>query len=1361
MVTPVQVEGSLDRGLASLRRQREQPPAPPERPAEGTQGFFIDQARFSLAVLAQPGVGEQTDPLQAERDLEIAFDNLTKLWAVPQPILYKSDESVLLETPTGESRQSLTDPSQRSFDPNRPTAIGEALGVVGAGLEAIQPGLEVFASLVSFPALLSSGKLYAPENRGKSLVDIYRETDMPRGVKGFLENLPLFAIPGAVHSRWALLAQAVRLEAQGGRAALAVAHLLRGTAATIRPMATVETAAVGAVTGVVKGTGAAVGAATRRLVTRGVKPVQAAGPLSPGDDVLARINQMWDEVDVIANRRPPITERIGNASRTFQTHVIDKFAGINSLMKKARQQYQAKFGEPMPAVLDAETQAALLHGGGLSGAMAKLDTLQKAITKSLGGARGGLEIDDLNTFLHLRHNITLLELTTGRKVAGGLTRAEVELALETLQTRLGLQGMQKIDEAAALVRDHWNAALNEEVRTGLISAQLATTLKTKYPFYNPTKFVDDELAQVAAGGGSRALSVTANDVKRLTQLGSDALRERPLDSLVGASLRRDMLVRRNDAARAIIWAARLNPDVKVNQITKLVRVAEVEGKPIFRPIKGEVRGTISYMERGKRKVWEVPGFIEEAAKNLASTPLSTVEIPFRMANAIPRALLTVFNPAFMVRNFTFDMMTVATTRGILPHKVAISLFKNLRGIIREDPTMRKFIEAGADVTGFSGKDPTVVARNAAKSGNFVLKDEASWRNLFQNPLKTLQQVGHAIELSPRRAVIENEIRKGAELQHAVLQGRRATVDFSRSGASLRFFNSMYLYLNAGLQGALLPARALRDVPAARYGLGAYMAANVAAYAWNRQFPEYFDIPIEERLGRFIVMMPSNELNERGDTVPHSATIIPILREFGAISGPMVYALGKMDERDPASMGEFLSAWAPLANPAATVVDTASGLTGLIPTYIGQTITEIALNQDFFWNREIVPPELEGLPPQEQFDEFSSEVSIRVGQALNWSPKKLDHILRTGVGWDIVLAADAFLRAREGRDPEIEALAEQLALFQEVGQPDEIPTLRREFLSQLDAETRKAVLEEERKPKARLPVITSITNSFYRRQGGQYYRSGIAQASRALNLSEAQTREVGRNLSLASDELRADQEQRDEALSQWRELEEEGRNPPVDMVGIASPTLWRKGLAANADVWRGVILSNAIRFPNAVQVQGDPSTREYFNQLVNTMLGAIPDQRTRGQVLIAALNGIAPRELAPGIFDMPEFYEARDAFEASLSRSDRSILKRQRTANYSPTRLEYDKDLQSMRTYWEIPSTILSPSVYDLYQDWQNRYGADKADFASRNPALEEGIKTVREAREAFREDRTVEARDVENLLLKWQFLTTRKNPLGA
>ena len=1011
-----------------------------------------------------------------------------------------------------------------------------------------------------------------------------------------------------------------------------------------------------------------------------------------------------------------------------QERFVDKFARINRDTGIVRREWERRVGEKLPTALEAELHAAAFPGMPARGISVSSQTL-KRVRQLL---KEDIDPDDLNFALRVRHEQDIHKMHPERKISGDLEPQQLQPLLDELLAKLGTAKATRLAQAADEVKGFYQSYLDQKAAEGLLTREVASHLQETYPWYNPIVYLEKELTNIASSGVGKAFSVTQNDIRKLSEYGSELATERPLDLLSRYAVNSEILMARNRTARAIIQMELLNPAV-ASQMRRVTPQAP------FGKMKG--RDTLSYMDNGQPVTYELPEEIANAARQLQL--LGSIEFwegTGRWLNSIPRAFLTSMNPLFAVSNFLHDSFIMGVTRGLLPQRTAISLLKNLRAIVADDPAMETYMRSGAAIGGFAAKAPERLIHQVNRSGNFALSNTTEWAYLLRHPLETLERLGSAVELAPRRALFERELKRGADELHAAVAARRGTIDFQRMGSAMRFANAWYLYLNAGVQGGLLPLRALRDSPAARYGLMGYLGITGAAYWWNRQFPEWRDLSTTEKYTRFGVMLPSKEVDKQGNTVPHFLAPL-VLREFGLFSAPMIHILSRLEEKDTESAAEFLRALGSALNPVSSIISTSGAP---VPSYLGQAITEIALNRDFYFNREIVPIDLQGKPREEQYDKFSSETSRRLGKFLNISPKHIDHLIKTGLGWELVTMGDVVLSKvfGEDEDPHIASLVEQLKEIPERVPADFVKRERRNFLNALTADEREKVIEGERRPEPRIPFWDGLQLRFLRKLGGQLYRSGLQKAAGEFEVSVEQTQKLGRILNETFRQLTDEQQKWDEALSEQQ----------------MTPTRWLELRKISGAAVRLALVQASVQFPRAAQLL-NADDRKSFYDMVYTMNGEILDRRTRAALLYAAWVSIAPTETYPGVYDWDAFYEERDAFLAHLTDSDREELKQERFSRMSRMEQEYEQHLILLRPYYDVRRQYLRmrPSariIWERLESAERRGLTNQAKFLKARPE----IKTM----EQYVRDRTRMMRQMnptlDGLLRLWEKVDTTMTP---
>lgn len=951
--------------------------------------------------------------------------------------------------------------------------------------------------------------------------------------------------------------------------------------------------------------------------------------------VLTRVEQMWQSEVAKSVGQP--NERAFELWLKAEEKLLDKFAGINKVTARSRNLWAKTHpNEPFPIQLDAELHAANLGGAADAGIQRAIDAYNPAM-KLLGK---DIPSTYLDSYLHLKHNLDVLKLKPGRKVAGGLGGVkELNAGLKELEAVLGKERFARLELSASEITEFYASYLQRGVDSGLVSKELAAVLRAKYPNYNPIQYLSRIAEGVEAKGAGKAMSVTKNDLKLLSEMGNVAARERPLNTMARLAIQKETLIRRNDAARAI--SRLVENDVWIQD--QLARLPASQ------------KGTISFMEEGVKKTIDVPRWLEREAKLLGNLGVTDLERVGQVLNAASRFGMTTANLAFFVPNMAVDSLTSMLTYGVGAPRLVRRLALNLKDIIREDATLAAMRRSGGSMSGFWGKTPEEIAREAAKKGQLVLDRGWDAKRIVGAPFEAITKIGHAIEMAPRSAVFELELERGKLLEQAALAARRSTIDFQRSGTAIRQANALFLYLNAGVQGSMIPLRALRDQPRSRYFLAGYMSTVMGTYAWNRQFPEYEDIPDYVKYGSLPVMLPSNEYDKRGNKVPHYITVIPNLREWSLFSGPMIYAMRKLDQKNTGDFDRFIENWAPSLNPVSQIIGT-GGLP--VPTQIGQTLTELALNRDTFRNRDIVPEELLNEPAAEQFDQWTTLTARKVGETLGFSPMKIDFLVKNilgGLGTQFLSSMDAIIRGIEGEggDENIQLLLNQLQSIQETSQPDDIAPNRRDFLEALSPKDREAVLKLELKPDKRIPIISNIVGRIFRDRGGEIYQIAKEQAREALeNDTSLQT---------------ADEEFSSNTLQNVLNLQNAVITPTVFSNILRDDRLFHRGRKSEA--WHQRELTGAIASadvqeflpPEYKQGAEDRALDEYYmtiDRLFTTLRGAETDENVSNvwKQVDAYINGLSPeirdyvlRHKNDWINDMPP--EAQPALQMRVTDMD--------------------------------------------------------------------------------------------------------------
>jgi len=708
--------------------------------------------------------------------------------------------------------------------------------------------------------------------------------------------------------------------------------------------------------------------------------------------------------------------------------------------------------------------------------------VMQAIKKSLVGNEDLISyVDD---YLMLRHQLEVMKATNRKHftikkgdINQRFTAKQVGLLFSQMKKELGVENYTKVKEAASHVPAMYNQILRG---TDELTKEQIDGLISKYPWYNPVLFAKEGSIPVNING-----KLTPRLVKQLTNLESDREQISPLMSLPSTITKRLQSQAINTARKSV---AELAVDPK-NEVLVGGDVEIVTKKP--------EGAFIDYFDNGQRKYLNLGKGAEWLAKDielLQRQPSAPLIRMVRSLQNLSKMAFTTYNPGFMAWNTAFDGMVTYFQEGVGPWGFGKALVGNLKGIFADVPGLNEFRRSGGEMMGFFEKgaierEKGITPYVKAESGQLVLKNPDSLKR-FLNPFELIRELGLAGENAGRRAIYEKAIREGLSPKEAALRGRRGTVDFSRFSSASKHINDWFIYFNPALQGFYLPGRAIAKNPKVLWRLAAIVAGYIGLTFYNQSYDEYKDVRDSDKIGKLLVMLPSDEYDKYGKKVPRYITLLP-LREFALFTSPIEYLMGKLRAEQPEayrSLGQEWDYFYPVISPL-SMISESGGIA--MPTQVANTIQQILKNHDDFHNRSIVDDELKLLPPAQQYDSYTNKMAIRIGQATGLSPKKLDFFVSNmfgALGSDLLRIMDVAIQQidKEQVDSRIANLVTELRSIPSTVPPNQIAVTREAFLEELSTEDRDLVLNMERIPDDSLPILSGIVSRFYRDYGGQVY-----------------------------------------------------------------------------------------------------------------------------------------------------------------------------------------------------------------------------------------------------------------------------------
>ena len=472
---------------------------------------------------------------------------------------------------------------------------------------------------------------------------------------------------------------------------------------------------------------------------------------------------------------------------------------------------------------------------------------------------GSKNLDEFDRYLVARHSLDLTEK--------GITTGVDPVKAKTYIDALG----PKYEEAAKQVTEYTQKMLKYVADNGLISKETYNNLKNKYPNYVPMNRVMDELDDLAMTTAipNKSIGSLSKQTIVKTIKGSERQIESPLASIVEKTMRAVDEVERNRVAKSL---ASLR---KVKGFEELIQeVPQAKGKNV-----------ISTFEDGVKKFYEVPKGFAEAAKNLNVEHMDILTRILSLPVRLARLGITGVNIPFIATNVVRDQLfSILTSKKALKTSAIANPYN--------------FIKSFLDVAGNKGAYDDFLASGGGSSNFFSVGKDAARVNVkdlargnkskivrtITNPFKMLSLIEDTVGVSEQTTRVQQfrgtrqALKEGGKVDpfanpteaglKAVQAGRENTVDFAKKGAIGKVLNSVFIYLNAGIQGSRTALRSFKTDP---IGTSAKLAATVytpiaITTLWNTATPErkqaYMDIPDYEKANNLIILPANPVLNDK-------------------------------------------------------------------------------------------------------------------------------------------------------------------------------------------------------------------------------------------------------------------------------------------------------------------------------------------------------------------------------------------------------------------------------------------------------------------------------------------------------------------
>jgi len=611
------------------------------------------------------------------------------------------------------------------------------------------------------------------------------------------------------------------------------------------------------------------------------------------------------------------------------------------------------------------------------------------------------------------------KLQQSKVVPAGYNRAQIAQDLAEIEQKLGPKKAATVNQLADrffdLNRQAWDAAHD----AGIISDAVYQQGLARGKDYIPLERIFDvaeETSRVRRGG----LSLKQQQVlKRLE--GSERVNRDPFEASLDRHAEVLREAGRNRAAKTLVEFAARDPQGLGQVVVKVP-----EGARVPKDV-----GTIAFYENGVRQTYALPKELADAMNLAQTTDAQLVSgTLLRFSARVFRAGATTANLSFSIPNVLRDVQDLAVLSKAAPKNplglpgLAKDWARSLIEVAQKSPGYREFLRSGA---AFS------TLQKSIDPGQF-LKLPGRKRTLGEllnvpgRMIDTVEKLNNALEEATKLTAYKRLRKQGMTEAEAAIETRRygGSPDFARRGTAGSMVNLLFMFSNAQLQGiGRTFARLATDPKRLGVAMGTFTMMALALDEYNRQYSdeegqmEMRHVPRTDRQRYWVILRPETYTADNG-AIRHRYWKIPKGHVGQLLFNPIETALQYIrgEETD-------------LGQAALDVVSTASPGSlqlqkGEIPASVGRGIlatlnpairvpVEELGNLEAYGGRRIVPRGLEDVAPRFQRRAGTSPTAVRLGQLLDQSPLRIEHIIRgttAGVGEQVLSLSD-WLLAGEG------------------------------------------------------------------------------------------------------------------------------------------------------------------------------------------------------------------------------------------------------------------------------------------------------------------------------------------------------------
>lgn len=674
-----------------------------------------------------------------------------------------------------------------------------------------------------------------------------------------------------------------------------------------------------------------------------------------------------------------VLEKFSRSYRTFREDVVDRFDPIRRVIREIT---GGRSLSRSPRLGRDNPEALLQNYQGIAKKIEhyldveQFDAKGKSVGRGLNRILDDISVGEYTLFRNYWKAKHVLDLESkGIKTGAGLEIDDpVKVAQRAIEDVQRKELDAKFDKVIDELRNYSYNLLKYAEDKGMLPEGLSDFLRDKYPHYMPMNRL------MEAGIDEEIIGMFAQSMSQKGLVGKKVLHE-----IKGST--RPTLDPLEQLAKNTIRILQSSDSNEI--LAKLVK-AQGKGPGPFRIVSEGGDNTIKVMVAGKALHVEMAPDLYRAIQQMDD---DAIHWSIRVL-AVPAQTIRVgaiLAPEFMARNPIRDLTAGFINAGMRPWKflqglVDIVIPQKFGG----KQLLNEYYRAGGGYAILTTQNYQEMQKAALKGrladGSRIITSRSVWNSVkkaIRLPITLLESLSRISEEATRVGFMKQRIqhytKKGLSYEDALTQSvaeARDLIDYATRGSRMRNINMLYEFLNAQIQGIDKAARSIKDDPFgfAKRVVMATIVPSFIEFLANKDKDEWLNRPGWQRN-----FFWSFEL-EDGTWIR-----IPKPFELGIPStifgGFLEYAFMKNPHAFDEVMRESIEQLVP-------------GLEKYFLPAIVRPIVETVANKNFFFGGKIVPDSREKLEPSLQYTKRSSEVAKLVGQMINVSPAKLDHLVQS-------------------------------------------------------------------------------------------------------------------------------------------------------------------------------------------------------------------------------------------------------------------------------------------------------------------------------------------------------------------------------